>query len=189
MNNPDDFPVDEAEQKAWINERRSATGLSWRALANDSGIAQGTLSTWATGTYAGNGQNIAKKVFKFRQMLESQQARATDVASAGLGDTPGYTDTPSSRRIRGLIITAHSGEMTYAATGPGTGKTMTARDYIGCVGNAFMVTMKPTTKSVTAHARRSRPRDGREERQQLGTPDVGADRRHGQRPQMRADRR
>lgn len=150
MNNPDDFPVDEAEIREWLNDRRATTGLSWRALSEESGISQGTLSTWGPGTYAGNGQNIAKKVFKYRQMLESQAARAADADSAGLGKAPTYIRTPTGARLRGLMVTAHSGQMTYAATGPGTGKTMEAQNYCASASNAFMVTMKPTTKTLTA---------------------------------------
>lgn len=150
MNNPDDFPVDEAEVREWINERRARTGLSWKALSEESGISQGTLSPWATGTYSGNGRNVAKKVFKYRQTLESQQERAAEAESAGLGNAPTYIATPTGRRLRGLLVTAHSGQMTYAATGPGTGKTVEARNYVACAANAFMVTMKPTTRTLTA---------------------------------------
>lgn len=150
MNNPDDFPVDEAEIKAWLSERRTTTGMSWKAIEAESGIPSGTLSNWVNNTYAGKGENVARKVFRYRQMLDSQAERAADRQSAGLTDAPTYIETATGRRLRGLMTTAHSGEITYAATGPGTGKTKEAEQYIACVANAYMVTMKPTTKSVTA---------------------------------------
>ncbi|KTE75694.1 hypothetical protein ATE59_11790 [Sphingopyxis sp. A083] len=150
MNNPDDFPVDEAEIKAWLSERRTTTGMSWKAIEAESGIPSGTLSNWVNNTYAGKGENVARKVFRYRQMLDSQAERAADRQSAGLTDAPSYIETATGRRLRGLMTTAHSGEITYAATGPGTGKTKEAEQYIACVANAYMVTMKPTTKSVTA---------------------------------------
>lgn len=150
MNNPDDFPVDEAELKDWLVARKATTGISWKAIEGESNIASGTLSNWAGGTYRGNGQNVARKVFKYRQMLESQAERAADRAGAGLIDTPGFIDTATGRRLHGLLVTAHSGEITYAAMGPGTGKTVKAENYVACVSNAVKVTMKPTTKTVTA---------------------------------------
>lgn len=150
MNNPEDFPVDEAAELAWLIDRRTKTGMSWKALAEESGISQGTISNWGAGTYAGNGQNIARKVFKYRQLLESQAERDADKLSAGLAAAPSYIETKTGRRIHSLLVTAHSGEITYAATGPGTGKTKEAEHYVECVSNAYLVTLQPTTKSVTA---------------------------------------
>lgn len=150
MNNPDDFPVIEADERAWMIDHHSSSGMSWRIIGENSGIAPGTLSTWATGSYAGNGLNVAKKVFKYRQMLESQAQRAADKASAGLANAPGYIPTPTGRRLRTLMVIAHGGEITYGGTGPGTGKSMEAEEYCASASNAVMVTMKPTTKSLTA---------------------------------------
>src|SRR3546814_10949931 len=48
------------------------------------------------------------------------------------------------------MITAHAGEMTYAATGPGLGKTKTACHYAASTANAFMVTIDPSIDSVTS---------------------------------------
>lgn len=150
MNNPDDFPVDQEEMKAWLHEHRSTTGISWKAIAAESNLKSGTLSNWANGTYAAPGEWIARELFKYRQMLESQAERTADKQSAGLSAAPSFVETKTAARLKGLMVTAHSGEITYAATGPGTGKTKSAENYVACVSNAFMVTMKPTTKSVTA---------------------------------------
>ena len=150
MNNPDDFPVVEADERAWMLDHHASSGLSWRIIGDNSGIAPGTVSTWATGSYAGNGLNVAKKVFKYRQMLASQAERAAEKASAGIADTPSYIETPTGRRLRTLMVIAHSGEITYGGTGPGTGKTMEAEHYCASASNAVMVTMKPTTKTLTA---------------------------------------
>src|SRR3546814_5791524 len=109
----------EEEMRAWMNGRRSSSGLAWKAISEESGIPQGSISPWATGTYQGNGQNIAKKVYKYRQTLETQAARAATAQNAGLSNEPDYVETRTGRILRGLMITAHAGEMTYAATGPG----------------------------------------------------------------------
>ena len=150
MNNPEDFPVDEAAEVAWIKDRRATTGLSWKAIGAESDVASGTLSNWANGTYAAPGEWIARKVFKYRQMLESQAEKSAEKESAGLSVAPSFVETKTAGRLKGLMVTAHSGEITYAATGPGTGKTKAAENYVACVSGAYMVTMKPTTKSVTA---------------------------------------
>lgn len=149
MNNPEDMPIDEEEMRAWFLERK-ATGLSWKAIADESGIAQGTASTWATGNYQGNGQNIAKKVYRYRQTLETQADRAATVQDAGLAKAPYFVETKTSRYLTGLIITAHAGGVTYAATGPGLGKSRTARNYCASAVNAFMVTMNEALDTTTA---------------------------------------
>src|SRR3546814_12333431 len=113
-------------------------------------IPQGSISPWATGTYQGNGQNIAKKVYKYRQTLETQAARAATAQNAGLSNEPDYVETRTGRILRGLMITAHAGEITYAATGPGLGKTKTACHYAASTANAFMVTINPSIDSVTS---------------------------------------
>ncbi|WP_432769776.1 MAG: AAA family ATPase [Sphingopyxis sp.] len=150
MNNPEDFPVIEDDELAWMRDHHDSTGKSWRIIADESGIKSGTLSNWANGTYLGVGLNVAKKVFKYRQMLESQALRTAEKVSAGVSDVPSYIETPTGRRLKGLMVTAHSGEITYAGTGPGTGKTKEAENYCASASNAIMVTMKPTTKSLTA---------------------------------------
>lgn len=151
MNNPEEFPVDEDELRAWINERRGRTGISWKGIADESGIAQGTISTWATSTYAGNGQNIAKKVFKYRQMLASREDQAAEEEAAGLSNGPHYIETKTGRRLKGLMIRAHTGsKMTYAATGSGLGKSREAENYCACVARSYMITLDPVTRTPTA---------------------------------------
>src|SRR3546814_55109 len=86
-NNPEDMPIDEEEMRAWMNERRLSAGLSWKAISEESGIPQGSISPWATGTYQGNGQNIAKTVYNYRQTLETQAASAAPAQHAGLSNT------------------------------------------------------------------------------------------------------
>lgn len=151
MNNPDDFPVDEAELREWLNERRGRTGMSWKALADESGISQGTLSNWGPGTYPGNGQNVAKRVFKYRQMLLAREEQAAGEQAAGLTNGPDYVETKTGRRLKGLMIRAHTGgKITYAATGSGLGKSKEAEHYCGCVARAYMITLDPVTRTPTA---------------------------------------
>ncbi len=145
MNNPDDFPINVEEQRQWLIDHKARKGLSWSVLADLTGIAAGTISPFGGGSYAGRGEPIAKKIFRYRQMLDSQQRR-TD----GLLTDAGWFETPTSRRIRGLLVIAQMGRITVGATGPGTGKTVTMRDYANKASNVWIATMKPTTKTLNA---------------------------------------
>ncbi|ALJ14237.1 AAA family ATPase [Sphingopyxis macrogoltabida] len=151
MNNPDDFPVDEAAEIEWIKERKATSGMSWKSIGDDCGVKSGTLSNWANGTYAAPGDWIARKVFKYRQMLEIRDERETEETSAGLSRAPDYVDTKSGRRLRGLMSKAQmSSALTYAATGSGIGKTEEAKHYCQCVAKAYHVTLTPVTTTPTA---------------------------------------
>lgn len=150
MNNPENIVIDEAEQRAWLKEHKDSRGLSWSDLAPLIGMPQGTLSPWMGGTYAGKTERVAKAVFRYRQTLESQEKVTEEKQRAGLDKTPGYIVTPTANRLRTLMIMAHQGEITVGATGPGTGKTMTVRDYQSMVSNVWLVTMRPTTRTLPA---------------------------------------
>src|SRR3546814_6506793 len=92
----------EEEMRAWMNECRLSAGLSWKAISEESGIPQGSISPWATGTYQGNGQNIAKKVYKYRQTLETQAARAATAQNAGLSNERSEEHTSELQSLIGI---------------------------------------------------------------------------------------
>lgn len=145
MNNPDNTAIDIDEQREWINAEKARRGLSWSALADLAGLPAGTLSTFATGSYQGRQDRVARDIFKYRQLIESQAERAV-----GLIERPDYFETETSRRLHGLMVIAHSGRITLGATGPGTGKTITVENYAASVSNVWVATMEPSTKTLTA---------------------------------------
>jgi hypothetical protein len=145
MNNAENFPVDAEEQRDWLLAHKSAKGLSWSRLADITGIAAGTLSGFAGEHYQGNRDNIARLIFKFRQTLDSQAA-----VGLGIPDAPGYFETPTSRRLMSLLVWAHRGRMTLAATGPGTGKTMTIAEYQASASNVWVVTMEQASGGLNS---------------------------------------
>lgn len=145
MNDPENFPVDVEAEREWAYAEKQRRGYSWPQFANVTGIPTGTLSTWVTGKYNGNLETIARKVFRYRQMIEAQRDQ-----TGGLPVEPGYFETPTSLRIRALLVIAQMGRITLGATGPGTGKTMTTRHYQASVSNCWVATMKPTTKTLNA---------------------------------------
>jgi DNA transposition AAA+ family ATPase len=144
MNDPSATPIDVAEQKAWLADLRSKTGLSWSELAKRTGIAAGTLSQFGGAKgYGGAEQPIAEKLLRYRQML-AQQASIEIEAPV----KPGYFDTQTSLQLGQMLSFAQRGKIVVAAMGPGTGKTMTARHYAACYANVFVATMRPSTAGV-----------------------------------------
>ncbi|MDE0880702.1 MAG: AAA family ATPase [Sphingomonas bacterium] len=145
MNNPDNMPVDVEEQREWVLAEKSQRGISWAALGELAGVPGGTLSTFGTGNYGGNNERVAKLIYRYRQLLASQAER-----THGLVIAPSFFETPTSRRLRALLIVAHMGRITVGATGPGTGKTITLKEYQASVANCWVATMKPSTETPFA---------------------------------------
>lgn len=150
MINVKDLPVDVREMRDWLNGYREMgeVPLSWSQLAKQSGIPEGTLSTFAAGTYGAKdgGSNVARRVFQFRQMVEAQSMRQSKLPT-----NPGYFDTRTSLRMMDLLEIAHSGRITVVGTGPGTGKTMTMDEYADRAGaSVWRATMSPGTGSLLA---------------------------------------
>lgn len=145
MNNAETFPVDIEVERDWLVGHKSETGLSWPALGEKTDVPAGTLSTFGTGKYQGNNERVARKVFRYRQMLTAQAER-----SVGLLTEPGYFKTPTSRRLTSLLVYAQMGRITVGATGPGTGKTMTMREFASSSSNVWVATMWKTDKSLAA---------------------------------------
>lgn len=146
MNNAENFPVDVEAEKAWLAALKEAKEYSWARVASETGIPQGTISTFMTGNYAGSKENVARKIFRYRQMVESQAERAIAVPDFD----PGFFETPTARRLTSLMIWAHRGRMTLAATGPGTGKTKAIAEYQASASNVWVVTMDPSFKTLNS---------------------------------------
>ncbi len=145
MNHPDNSAIDYEEMRQWLLHYKEQSKLSWTQLAAKTSIPTGTLSPFATGNYNGNRDRISREVFKFKQMLETTAERAE-----GVPVEPGYFETPTSARLRALLVIAQMGRITVGATGPGTGKTMTMRQYQESVSNCWVATMSPTTSTLSA---------------------------------------
>lgn len=149
MINVKDMPVDVEEMRLWLNGYREMSDppMPWSQLAKESGIPQGTITTFAAGTYGAKdgGGNVARKVFQFRQMVEAQSMR-----QSRLPTNPGYFDTRTSLRMMDLLEIAHSGRITVVGTGPGTGKTMTMDEYADRAASVWRATMSPSTGSLLA---------------------------------------
>lgn len=130
MNNPEDVPINAQEEIDWLIDYRATKRLSWASLAAVTGIAEGTLNPLLLGKYKGNIDNQARRIFQFRQKVASQTIRSRSALAI-----PPFIDTPASRDIMLRLEIAQMGRITVVATGPGTGKTMTAQHYKASIGD------------------------------------------------------
>ncbi|MFN3749355.1 MAG: AAA family ATPase [Sphingorhabdus sp.] len=149
MINPNDITVDVEEQREWLLAYKQTinpkTGnpWSWSELERASGISSGTISLFAGAKYGGKDENVALRIFKFRQLLQSQAERG-----AGIPDEPGFLLTPTAMRLRSLLVMAQRGRITMGCTGPGTSKTFVIQDYKETVANVWVATMQPVTHKL-----------------------------------------
>jgi DNA transposition AAA+ family ATPase len=145
MNNPENAPVDVKEQREWLLEHKQTTGSSWSQLADQTGVAQGTLSVFATNKYQGDNERIARDLLRYRQHLNTQRELSLEAP-----EVPGYFETPTSRSLTSLLSWGHRGRIVVAATGPGCGKTKTAENYRDCMSNVWMVRLKPSCSGINS---------------------------------------
>ncbi len=172
MINVKDVPVDVEEMRLWLNGYRELSDppMPWSQVAKESGIPVGTITTFAAGTYGAKdgGSNVARKVWQFRQMVEMQTMRQSQ-----LPENPGYFDTRTSEKMLYLLEVAHSGRITVIGTGPGTGKTMTIDEYANRAGPVWKATMKPSSNSLLSMIQAVLKALGVEQRR-LSTADASA---------------
>jgi len=142
MNNPDDLPIDVEAEREWANAYRLKHELSWSRFALLADVPMGTLQPFCKGNYQGNNERVARAIYRLRQMEETQ----SDLAY--LAEDVPYFETPTSRRIEGLLKIAHMGRVTAVGTAPGTGKTITAWNYALGVPLVFVVTMRQSTRTL-----------------------------------------
>lgn len=129
--------------RARLIAHRDMNKLSWSQLADLTGIAQGTISQFGAGTYAGNNLRIAEAVERYFAGLEAQ----TELLAV-TPKVPGYVETQFSRRLMGLFAWAQQGDIVPIACAPGLGKTITAREYKKRAPNVWLATMTPATSRL-----------------------------------------
>jgi len=146
MINVKDAPVDVEEIRLWALNYRERDGdpISNARFADECGIPQGTLGPWLDRKYTGREDNVARRMLQFKQQIEAG-AKHRDA----LPTDPGFFETETSMQIESLLVMAHSGKITVGGYGPGTGKTITAREYEQKAQPVWLATMKPTTKRVS----------------------------------------
>lgn len=137
------------DQRDWLKEYKASTGYSWSKLESPIGRSGTTLSAFVNGSYnkslhEGGNDKIATEVYRYRQTLVAQAQLRTDAP-----DIPGYYETRTSRELTTLLTWAHRGRIGVVATNPGLGKTKTLEHYQQCASNVFIITCRPSLKTVT----------------------------------------
>jgi len=133
---------------ATIRQEMEETGLSQTRLAQQIGKSPTALSQFFSGTYpsAKGREEIATLL---SQWLESQKAKRRSLSE--IPDVPGYTETPSSKRIHAALAYAQMFSDSAVIYGqPGVGKTCTAQEYQRSSPNVWIATMSPATATVAA---------------------------------------
>lgn len=131
------------EVRARLLALRRDTGMSWRRLAEQSGVPDGTLSQFGAGTYGGDNVRVAAEV---RRFLDGRAALA--LLQTGDLQAPDFLETPTARRMITLFQWAQTGEIVAIAAGPGTGKTTAALEYQAMAPNVWVATMSPSVSGV-----------------------------------------
>ena len=127
MNDPSRTPVDIEEQRAWVNDLHKQLG-SWTEVGKRTGIASSTVQAFAAGKYGGQNQNVADKVFRYRQMLVAHRSIVVDMP-----ERPGFYETETALQLIHMLTYAQRyGRIAVGALGPGNSKSEAARHYRAC---------------------------------------------------------
>lgn len=135
--------IDIAAERSWLMQHRTDSGLTWKALAEQSGIALGTISQFGPGTYKGDSEGVARQVQRYRQTVETQVELAAELPLK-----PGVQATRTLGQIQRLLRWAHMGRLIVIAGGPGIGKTTSIADYARAASNVFLATMSESTAGL-----------------------------------------
>ncbi|RKR03603.1 AAA family ATPase [Maricaulis maris] len=143
-------PVAIADREGWadlvkrVNDLADARGWSKAEVSRRSGIAQGTLSQYLSGKYAGSYEAISGKI---RNWLD--QADAVEELAASVPVSPDFLDLGFAQSVMSTLAIAQvMPAMVMITADAGNGKTMAARRYVETRANTFLVTMTPHTRSI-----------------------------------------
>ncbi|BCW89991.1 hypothetical protein sos41_31590 [Alphaproteobacteria bacterium SO-S41] len=124
---------------------READRLTHGQAAKLAGVAEGTLSSWANDTYAGDNAKVAEKVTKWLKLRADRVMRAREMVT-----TPPFQRTKSAQRILAILDYAQmDGDMAVIGCGPGFGKTTACEQYRMERPRVSISTMSPSSRGVS----------------------------------------
>lgn len=127
-----------------VAQELAESGLSQTRAAREIGIASSALSQWLQRKYAGNDAAVAEKLRLWLDARKKRKATAVNMPPA-----PGYLDTPTGRRILGVLSFAQlAGDIAVIYGAAGLGKTTAAVHYAASNPNAWVVSMSPDCAGV-----------------------------------------
>ncbi|WP_339745647.1 AAA family ATPase [uncultured Maricaulis sp.] len=141
-------PVSDAKGLADLVKRvdaiAEARGWSKAEISRRSGVAQGTLSQWMSGKYAGNYDAVSSKI---RNWLD--QADAVEELAASVPVSPDFLELNFAQSVLSTLSIAQvMPAMVMITADAGMGKTVAARRYAATRPNSYLVTMSPHTRSI-----------------------------------------
>lgn len=128
-------------QVADLGDRK---GWTKSEMSRKAAIAEGTFSQWYSGKYNGRYDEVNRKVALFIEANE-----ATGAFAERRIPEPGFQMTRTAQEILGNLDYAQQyGKFVIVTTGAGMGKTQSFRRHCKTRPHAYLVTMRPHTKTV-----------------------------------------
>jgi len=119
-------------------------GWTKKKFAEECDVPEGTFGPWLAGSYAGDNDKPAAKVYRFLSARKEQAQLAASIPVA-----PSYQETPTSRRIFAALEHAQVfNDLVVVGVGPGLGKTATIKQYKSVRPRVWHAAMKPSTRGV-----------------------------------------
>lgn len=143
---PDGMDATRARIRAEIEERKKHDKrYSDAAAARAMGTTPSVFSQWMHGSYKGDNTAVEEKALAWLRGLEERRLHDQE-----LPETPGFVDTPTSRRIHHTLVYAHAAADLVVIYGEaGVGKSMTCQHYQERHhNNTWIATMTPATSGA-----------------------------------------
>lgn len=116
---------------------------SMAEVARRADVPSGTFNAWYHGTYNGRIENITEKALRFLTGYEQGKQMAAQVPTA-----PGWLPMPTALKVQTALLMAQQTPcMSIICAAPGTGKTMTARQFAKSRPHCHLFTARPATRS------------------------------------------
>ena len=137
-------PEELAAIRQRLAELREAEDLSYRAIATESGIPQGTISGWLVDKYAGDNHAVASRVERW---LESRAERAKVRSAVPAG--PHFVPTETAQQIMQVLGYAqHLPDMVTITGTAGVGKSSALCEYTRRGTNVFKIVADPSLNTI-----------------------------------------
>lgn len=136
--------IDVDAARARLLNWKAETGKSWTAIAQQLGIASGTISSFGVNKYEGDVAKIAAVIERYF----AAEAEAVSMRRDRVIEAPAFQPTRAAKKLFSVLHYARRGKMAAAATSPGFGKTSALRQFAADVPNVFLATMAPSTAGV-----------------------------------------
>lgn len=128
------------EARAALAEYQDKTGKSQAQIAREMDYSPAAISRFKSGTYDAEDEFI-KALTQYLKITAKRQSAPK---------RPPYKETSTSKQVAELIGLCHKrGEMGVAYGDPGVGKTMAVRHYAKENEDAIIITVSPTTATIT----------------------------------------